>query len=158
MRHSDFIAQHRVPDAPHPALEFARRGEGRARSLAGQVRCTGGFLATEAGFDEARRLVAGLDVALAAVEELAGEPVHLHVVGPHETAQSRAPSERTTFHGRLDRAGLRELHRRCHSFVSPVTADGFPTAPAADSRLHCSASRGTGTAPTGCSAPASASA
>jgi glycosyltransferase involved in cell wall biosynthesis len=148
----------------------------------------GGFLATEAGFDEARRLVAtadqafswlpvaleqvpgvtpidpgvidtafyarterdfaarplelmfvadaqpreGLDVVLAAVEVLAGEPVHLHVVGPHDTAQSRVPSDTTTFHGWLDREGLRELHRRCHVFVSPATADGFPTAPAAE--------------------------
>ena len=71
---------------------------------------------------------AGLDEALAAVEELAGEPVHLHVVGPH----AAAPSDRTTFHGWLDREGLRALHRRCHVFISPATADGFPTAPAAE--------------------------
>ena len=70
----------------------------------------------------------GLDEALAAMAELAGEPVHLHVVGPYEAA----PSDRMSFHGWLDREGLRELHRRCHVFLSPAVADGFPTAPAAE--------------------------
>jgi glycosyltransferase involved in cell wall biosynthesis len=321
MSHADFIARYRVPvtvpDAPRPTLEWSRRGEGRARSLAGQVRRRirgrrlayidshfpwqrsgfryadalalhearpdtvffsmyelrdpfpapvlplaqfprlaptlgvtdvygvflefmagalglrrgsgrepqviegldlsgvvqregmrthaglypgGGFVATKAGFSEARRLVAaadqvfswmpavlehvpgvtpidpavidtqfyaktprdfaarplellfaadakprkGLCVALAALTALAGEPVHLHVVGPHDPAQFM-PADRTSFHGWLDRAQLRELHRRCHMFLSPVTAerpddpagdggitDGFPTAAAAE--------------------------
>ena len=42
MRHGDFIAQYGVPladpDPPRPALEWSRRGEGRARSLVGQAR------------------------------------------------------------------------------------------------------------------------
>jgi hypothetical protein len=42
MSHADFIAHYRVPvavtDAPRPTLEWSRRGEGRARSLAGQAR------------------------------------------------------------------------------------------------------------------------
>ena len=320
--HADFIAHYRVPvtvpDAPRPTLEWSRRGEGRARALAGQVRRKihgrrlayidshfpwqrsgfryadalalhearpdtvffsmyelrdpfpapvlslaqfprlapslgitdvygvflgfmagalglrrgsgrepeviegldlsgvvqregmrthvglypgGGFVATEAGFSEARRLVAaadqafswmpvvldhvpgvtpidpavidtafyaktsrdfaarplellfaadakprkGLCVALTAMTALAGEPVHLHVVGPHDPEQSPVPADRTTFHGWLDREELRELHRCCHVFVSPVTAehsddpagdggitDGFPTAAAAE--------------------------
>ncbi len=161
----------------------------------------GGFVATEAGFAEARRLVAaadrvfswtpavlanvpgvtpidpavidtafygktprdfrtrplellfaadakprkGLAVALDALAELAGEPVHLHVVGPHDPAASPVSADRTTFHGWLDRATLRDLHARCHVFLSPVTAeraddpagdggvtDGFPTSAAAE--------------------------
>jgi glycosyltransferase involved in cell wall biosynthesis len=322
MSHADFVAHYRVPvavpNAPRPTLEWSRRGEGRARSLAGQVRRRvhgrrlayidshfpwklsgfryadalalhearpdtvffsmyelsdpfpapvlplaqfprlapglgitdvygvflefmagalglrrdsdrepeviegldlsgvvrregmrthvglypgGGFVATEAGFTEARRLVAaadqvfcwipgviervpgvtpiapsvidtafyaktrrdfaarplellfaadakprkGLGVALAALAALADEPVHLHVVGPHDPAQSPVPADRTTFHGWLDREALRQLHRRCHIFVSPVTAehpndsagdggvtDGFPTLTAAE--------------------------
>jgi hypothetical protein len=42
MSHADFIAHYGVPvvvpDARRPALEWSRQGEGRARSLAGQVR------------------------------------------------------------------------------------------------------------------------
>ena len=139
----------------------------------------GGFVATEAGFAEARRLVAaadrvfswtpsvlanvpgvtpidpavidtafyaktprdfrarplellfaadakprkGLAVALDAVAALAGEPVHLHVVGPHDPAESPLSADRATFHGWLDRAALRDLHARCHVFLSPVTAE-----------------------------------
>jgi glycosyltransferase involved in cell wall biosynthesis len=322
MSHADFIAHYgvpvAVPDAPRPTLEWSRRGEGRARSLAGQVRRRihgrrlayidshfpwqrsgfryadalalhearpdtvffsmyelsdpfpapvlplaqfprlapwlgitdvygvflefmagalglrrgsgrepqviegldisgivrregmrthvglypgGGFVATEAGFAEAARLVAaadnvfsylrvvhehvpgvtpidpglidtafyawtrrdfaarplqllfaadakprkGLSVALAALAELEREPVHLHVVGPHDPAQSPVPADRTTFHGWLGREELRQLHRRCNVFVSPVTVersddpagdrgvtDSFPTAAAAE--------------------------
>src|SRR4051812_9321083 len=87
----------------------------------------------------------GLAVALAALRLLAGEPVHLHVVGPHDPASWDGPADRVTFHGWLQREGLRELHRRCHAFLSPVTAelpgdpsgdggitDGFPTAAAGE--------------------------
>jgi glycosyltransferase involved in cell wall biosynthesis len=322
MSHADFIAQYRVPvadrDAPRPTLAFSRRGEGRARSLTGQVRRTaygrrlayidshfpwqrsgfryadalalhearpdtvffsmykmtdpfpapvlplaefprrapllgvtdvygvflsfmagvlglrgdssrapeaiegldlsgvlrregirahaglypgGGFVATEPGFAEAQRLVdaadqvfswipvvldnvpgvtaidpalidtafyalsqhdlterplellfvadakprKGLDVALAAMGELAHEPVHLHVVGPHDPDRCGPIDGRVTFHGWLEREQLRALHRRCHVFLSPVSAerpedrtgdggitDGFPTAAAAE--------------------------
>ena len=38
MHPSDSISRYRVPDAPRPTLAFSRRGEGRARSLAGQLR------------------------------------------------------------------------------------------------------------------------
>jgi Glycosyl transferase family 2 len=161
----------------------------------------GGFVATEAGFAEARRLVdaadqvfswtpavldhvpgvtpidpavidtafyattprdfgarplqllfaadakprKGLNVALDALVELAGEPVHLHVVGPHDPAESPVPADRATYHGWLSRDALRALHARCHVFLSPVTperpddpngdggvTDGFPTAAAAE--------------------------
>jgi glycosyltransferase involved in cell wall biosynthesis len=161
----------------------------------------GGFVATEAGFSDARRLVAaadqvfswspvvlehvpgviaidpavidtafyakaprdfstrplellfaadakprkGLNVALEALAELAGEPVHLHVVGPHDPAESPMPRDRATYHGWLSRDALRALHARCHVFLSPVSAerpddrsgdggvtDGFPTAAAAE--------------------------
>ena len=161
----------------------------------------GGFVATEAGFERSRRLVAaaetvftwspaalahvdgmveiapsiidtdfyapssrdfsqrplqllfaadskprkGLAVALAAMAALDSEPVHLHVVGPHDPADwGRAP-ERVTFHGWCSREQLRALHHRCHVFLSPVSAerpgdaegdggitDGFPTASAAE--------------------------
>jgi hypothetical protein len=87
----------------------------------------------------------GLEVALAALTQLAGEQVHLHVVGPHDGARHAVPADRATFHGWLQRHELRELHRRCHVFVSPVRAedaddprgdggvtDGFPTAAAAE--------------------------
>jgi glycosyltransferase involved in cell wall biosynthesis len=322
MSHAQFIAQYRVPvadpDAPRPTLAFSRRGAGRARSLAGQVRRTahgrrlayidshfpwqrsgfryadalalhqarpdtvffsmyemtdpfpapvlsladfprqapslgitdvygvflsfmagvlglrrdgsrapeaiegldlsgvlrregirahaalypgGGFVATEPGFAEAQRLVdaadqvfswipvvlenvpgvtaidpalidtafyalsrhdfgerplellfvadakprKGLDVALAAIVELAHEPVHLHVVGPHDPDRFGPIDSRVTFHGWLEREQLSALHRRCHVFLSPVSAerpedrtgdggvtDGFPTAAAAE--------------------------
>jgi len=85
----------------------------------------------------------GLDIALAAMRELAGERVHLHVVGPHEP--SAAPDPRVSYHGWLEPAALRELHGRCHAFLSPVrherpddpagdggVTDGFPTAAAAE--------------------------
>jgi glycosyltransferase involved in cell wall biosynthesis len=87
----------------------------------------------------------GLSVALAALAELEREPVHLHVVGPHDSAQSPVPTDRTTFHGWLGREELRDLHSRCHLFISPVSAespddpvgdrgvtDSFPTAAAAE--------------------------
>lgn len=42
LRHGDFITQYRVPlavpDPPRPTLEWSKRGEGRARSLAGHAR------------------------------------------------------------------------------------------------------------------------
>ena len=88
----------------------------------------------------------GLDVALATLEELAAESVHLHVVGPHDRNRTPAGLEdRVTFHGWLDREELRALHARCHVFLSPVTAergddptgdggitDGFPTGAAVE--------------------------
>ncbi len=85
----------------------------------------------------------GLEVALAAVRELAGEPVHLHVAGPH--APPASPDLRVTYHGWLEPGALRDLHARCHAFLSPVAlerqddpagdggvTDGFPTAAAAE--------------------------
>lgn len=87
----------------------------------------------------------GLDVALHMMVELAGEAVHLHVVGPHDPTTSPGGADRVTFHGWLERDALRALHRRCKVFVSPVTAeipgdvggdggvtDGFPTTAAAE--------------------------
>jgi glycosyltransferase involved in cell wall biosynthesis len=87
----------------------------------------------------------GLDVALAALHELANEAVHLHVVGPHDPASWDGPIQRASFHGWLEREEIRELHRRCHVFVSPVSrerpddpsgdggvTDGFPTAAAGE--------------------------
>jgi glycosyltransferase involved in cell wall biosynthesis len=87
----------------------------------------------------------GLSVALAALHELADEPVHLHVVGPHDPQNWTGPKPRATFHGWLQREELRDLHRRCHVFVSPVgrervtdgsgdgtVTDGFPTAAAGE--------------------------
>jgi hypothetical protein len=71
----------------------------------------------------------GLGVALAAVRELAGERVHLHVVGPHQPPASADPQ--VTYHGWLEPNALRELHARSHAFLSPET-DGFPTAAAAE--------------------------
>jgi glycosyltransferase involved in cell wall biosynthesis len=87
----------------------------------------------------------GLGVALAALQELADEPVHLHVVGPHDPAAWEGPAACATFHGWLEPDALRALHRRCHVFLSPVTAespddrhgdggitDGFPTTAAGE--------------------------
>src|SRR4051812_48100320 len=87
----------------------------------------------------------GLGVALAALRDLSGEPVHLHVVGPHDPAQWDGPPGVVSLHGWLDRDALRDLHRRCHAVVSPVMAerpddptgdggitDGFPTAAAGE--------------------------
>ena len=87
----------------------------------------------------------GLDVAIAALRELGDAPVHLHVVGPHGGAQGAASTELVTFHGWLEPEALRDLHSRCHVFVSPVTkertddpggdggvTDGFPTAAASE--------------------------
>ena len=87
----------------------------------------------------------GIDVALAAFAELDPAEFHLHVVGPHEDRRGELPAELASFHGWLDPAQLRELHRRAHVFVSPVAAelpgppgsyrgvtDGFPTQAASD--------------------------
>ena len=87
----------------------------------------------------------GLDVALAAFAELDPERFHLHLVGPHEERRDEFPPELMTFHGWLSPAELRDLHRRVHIFLSPVSAeppgppgsfqgvtDGFPTQAAAD--------------------------
>jgi hypothetical protein len=87
----------------------------------------------------------GLAVALEALTALADEPVHLHVVGPHDAPRSGSGTARATYHGWLEREELRALHRRCHVFLSPVMAeraddptgdggitDGFPTAAAAE--------------------------
>jgi glycosyltransferase involved in cell wall biosynthesis len=87
----------------------------------------------------------GLRVALAALHELADEPVHLHVVGPHDPQNWTSTTSLVTFHGWLQREQLRDLHRRCHVFVSPVgrdrvndgsgngmVTDGFPTAAAGE--------------------------
>ena len=87
----------------------------------------------------------GLAVALGALRGLADEPVHLHVVGPHHKSAWDGPDSHVTFHGWLEREQLRELHRHCHVFLSPVTeerpddpggdggvTDGFPTAAAGE--------------------------
>ncbi len=87
----------------------------------------------------------GVSVALAALHVLADEPVHLHLVGPHDPRSWTGSTSRVTFHGWLQREELRELHRRCHVFVSPVgrdsitgpsgdgvVTDGFPTAAAGE--------------------------
>jgi glycosyltransferase involved in cell wall biosynthesis len=86
----------------------------------------------------------GLEVALAAFSNL-GEGFHLQVVGPHEHRRSELPPTVATFHGWLDPPQLRDLHKRVHVFLSPVSAespgppgsgqgmtDGFPTQAAAD--------------------------
>ena len=87
----------------------------------------------------------GLDVALGAVAELDPSEFHLHLVGPHEDRRDEFPADLMTFHGWLSPAQLRDLHRRVHVFLSPVSAeppgrpgtyqgvtDGFPTQAAAD--------------------------
>jgi glycosyltransferase involved in cell wall biosynthesis len=86
----------------------------------------------------------GLDVAIEAFSTL-GPRFHLHVVGPHEHRRTELAPELATFHGWLDPGRLRDLHRRAHVFVSPVSSeapgpeesgrgmtDGFPTQSAAD--------------------------
>jgi glycosyltransferase involved in cell wall biosynthesis len=87
----------------------------------------------------------GLEIALAAFSELDPRRFHLHVVGPHEHRRAEFPPELMTFHGWLSPERLRELHRRSHVFLSPVSAeppgppgsfqgvtDGFPTQAASD--------------------------
>lgn len=87
----------------------------------------------------------GLDIALAAFAELDPRRFHLHLVGPHEHRRREFPEELMTFHGWLSPSELRDLHRRVHVFLSPVSAeppgppgsfqgvtDGFPTQAAAD--------------------------
>jgi glycosyltransferase involved in cell wall biosynthesis len=87
----------------------------------------------------------GLDVALEVFAGLPSTDFHLHVVGPHTHRRDELPSKIATFHGWLSPDGLRDLHRRVHVFISPVSAeapgspgtfvgvtDGFPTQAAAD--------------------------
>jgi glycosyltransferase involved in cell wall biosynthesis len=87
----------------------------------------------------------GLDVALGAFADLPAEDFHLHVVGPHEHRCDELSADVATFHGWLSPVELRDLHRRVHVFISPVSAeppgppgtfagvtDGFPTQAAAD--------------------------
>ena len=87
----------------------------------------------------------GLDVALEAFAELDPAMFHLHVVGPHEHRREEFPAKLMTFHGWLSPEELRDLHRRVHVFLSPVSVeppgpagsyrgvtDGFPTQAAAD--------------------------
>lgn len=90
----------------------------------------------------------GLAVALEAFARLGGEPLHLHVVGPHDPADAAALGlgpDRVTHHGWLEREQIRDLHRLCHVFLSPVRAedpgdptsdggvtDGFPTSAAVE--------------------------
>lgn len=86
----------------------------------------------------------GLQVAIDAFSSL-GPAFHLHVVGPHEHRRAELAPELATFHGWLEPRELRDLHRRVHVFVSPVSTelpgppgsgrgmtDGFPTQAAAD--------------------------
>ncbi|MFI4992205.1 MAG: glycosyltransferase [Solirubrobacterales bacterium] len=87
----------------------------------------------------------GVDVVLSAFTGLDAADFHLHVVGPHTHRRGELAGDLATFHGWLSPAGLRELHRGVHVFVSPVSAeapgppgtfsgvtDGFPTQAAAD--------------------------
>ncbi len=87
----------------------------------------------------------GLAVALAALNELSGDVVHLHVVGPHDPRRWHGEAGRVTLHGWLEREQLRDLHRHCQVFLSPVSAeqpgdpagdggitDGFPTTAAGE--------------------------
>jgi glycosyltransferase involved in cell wall biosynthesis len=87
----------------------------------------------------------GADIALGAFEGLPADSFHLHVVGPHEHRRGELPADIATFHGWLSPGELRDLHRRAHVFISPVSAeppgptgsfagvtDGFPTQAAAD--------------------------
>lgn len=85
----------------------------------------------------------GLDVALEAFCALPVERFHLHVVGPHLERSGELPQELATFHGWLSPGHLRDLHRKVHVFLSPVSSevagpfsdgvtDGFPTQAAAD--------------------------
>jgi glycosyltransferase involved in cell wall biosynthesis len=87
----------------------------------------------------------GVGVTLDAMRLLAGAPVELHVVGPHGRRRAEVDDERIVFHGWMEPHELRDLHRRCHVFMSPVTAetphdlegdggvvDGFPTGAAAE--------------------------
>ena len=87
----------------------------------------------------------GADVALGAFAGLPADSFHLHVVGPHEHRRGELPADLATFHGWLSASELRNLHRRVHVFISPVSAeppgpagsfagvtDGFPTQTAAD--------------------------
>jgi glycosyltransferase involved in cell wall biosynthesis len=86
----------------------------------------------------------GLDVVIEAFSTL-GPRFHLHVVGPHEHRRPELAPALATFHGWLEPERLRDLHRRAHVFLSPVSAeapgpsengrgmtDGFPTQTAAD--------------------------
>ena len=73
----------------------------------------------------------GLAEALAAVEELAGEPVHLHVVGPHDGR--RPPTGRRSTAGSTARGCASCTAVATSSSRDPATSgDGFPTAPAAE--------------------------
>jgi hypothetical protein len=87
----------------------------------------------------------GADIALGAFAGLSADSFHLHVVGPHEHRRGELPQDLATFHGWLSPGELRDLHRRVHVFISPVSAepsgpagsfegvtDGFPTQAAAD--------------------------
>jgi glycosyltransferase involved in cell wall biosynthesis len=87
----------------------------------------------------------GLEVVLRAFRDLPAADFHLHVVGPHTHRREELSDELATFHGWLSPDELRELHRKIHIFVSPVSAeapgapgtftgvtDGFPTQAAAD--------------------------
>lgn len=87
----------------------------------------------------------GLDVALAAFEQLDPSRFHLHVVGPHQHRRPELPADLATFHGWLRPEQLASLHRDVHAFISPVrreepgppgsfigATDGFPTQAAAD--------------------------
>ena len=87
----------------------------------------------------------GADIALGAFAGLPADSFHLHVVGPHEHRRGELPEDLATFHGWLSPEELRDLHRRVHVFISPVSTepagppgsfagvtDGFPTQAAAD--------------------------
>lgn len=87
----------------------------------------------------------GLRQALDAPKSLGDQPIHLHIVGPHDPSRWTGRQHGATFHGWLERAELRALHQRCHVIISPVSAeqpadphgdggitDGFPTAAAGE--------------------------
>lgn len=115
-----------VGDDRSPFLPLYERALGVARTVRLHVRRRS--LATQ-----------GPRVALEAFAELDPKRFFLHLVGPHEHRRGELPEELMTFHGNLSPAQLRDLHRRVHVFLSPVSVkvsgrpgtfqgvtDGFP--------------------------------
>jgi glycosyltransferase involved in cell wall biosynthesis len=75
----------------------------------------------------------GVDLLLGSCRRLAGEPLHLHLVGSgtgEEAARCLALTENAgipvTVHGRVDQRSLAALMRSCHVFVLPSLYEGLP--------------------------------
>jgi glycosyltransferase involved in cell wall biosynthesis len=75
----------------------------------------------------------GVDLLLGSCRRLAGEPLHLHLVGSgtgEEAAKCLALAENAgitvTVHGRVDQRSLAALMRSCHVFVLPSLYEGLP--------------------------------